>query len=236
MNYIWDIVLRAKQNGLTKEELFFWQAEQCSPYYEQSFPALNAKTVDRRVIEINALYRFSHIFQELLHPDILQGPQYVRLIDFILHLYDVIIHFLSEIDLRHGLNRREFYVHRIRRELLSGVFGKVAAEGVTVMERGLQLRIANEVLTQMQTGSNLHSFRRALMTIFPGSLLYQSNFDSSQLLLYVGQEESSDKEKQMTFLLEGFLPFGFHIKIFWQHHFGIMGVDQAMLSGEIAIF
>lgn len=236
MNYIWDIVLRAKESGLAKEELFFWQAEQSSPYYEQSFPAINQQTVDRRMIEINVLHRFSHIFQELLHPDILQAPAYVRLLGFILYLYDVIVHFLSEIDLRHGLNRREFYVRKIRRELLGGAFGKVAAIGALAMEQSLQLRIANEILTQMQTGSNLRGFRRALLTVFPGSLLYQSNFDSSQLLLYLGREESSDKEKQLAFLLEGFLPFGFHIRVFWQQHFGILGVDATMAPGEIAIF
>lgn len=236
MNFIWDIVLRAEENGLRKEELFFWQAQQCSPYCEHSFPAINQRGVEHPVIEINALYRFSHIFQELLHPAILQGPEYVRLIAFILHFYDALIHYLSEIDLRHGLNRREFYVREIRKELLDGAFGAVAAAGAQAMRRELQIRIADELLTQMQTGSSLRNFRRALLIVFPGCLLYQSNFDTVQLLLYIGREEDAEKEKQLAFLLEGFLPLGFHIRTFWQHHFGILGVDATMLQDQIAIF
>ena len=67
MNYIWEILLRARAQGLSDNELFFAQAEDCSPWYEQSFPCLNEDTVTGPVVEINSLYRFSEIFQDLLH-------------------------------------------------------------------------------------------------------------------------------------------------------------------------
>ena len=57
MNYIWEILLRARAQGLSDNELFFAQAEDCSPWYEQSFPCLNEDTVTGPVVEINSLYR-----------------------------------------------------------------------------------------------------------------------------------------------------------------------------------
>ena len=67
MNYIWEILLRARAGGVPDQELFFFQAKECSPWYVQSFPCLNEDTVTWPVVEINSLYRFSAVFQELLH-------------------------------------------------------------------------------------------------------------------------------------------------------------------------
>ena len=55
MNYIWEILLRARANGVQDETLFFAQAKECSPWYEQSFPCLNEDRVTGPVVEINSL-------------------------------------------------------------------------------------------------------------------------------------------------------------------------------------
>ena len=66
MNFLWDIALRAKEQGFKKEELFFKQAEEYSPYFEQSFSCVNETKVTSPVIESNLLYRFADIFQDIL--------------------------------------------------------------------------------------------------------------------------------------------------------------------------
>ena len=48
MNFIWDIALRAKESGIKEEDLFFEQAEDYSPYYEQSFSVINQDVVRKR--------------------------------------------------------------------------------------------------------------------------------------------------------------------------------------------
>lgn len=101
------------KEGKEKSDLFFWQAQDYSPYYEQSFNTINEEHIDKNLIEINALYRFSHIFQEILHPNFIQNGQYVDVIAFIIYLFDTVIHYLGEIDLRHGFTKREFYIRRI---------------------------------------------------------------------------------------------------------------------------
>lgn len=236
MNFIWDIILQAQKEGKEKSDLFFWQAQDYSPYYEQSFNTINEEHIDKNLIEINALYRFSHIFQEILHPNFIQNGQYADVIAFIIYLFDTVIHYLGEIDLRHGFTKREFYIRRICYEVKNGVFGKTAQDGILTMDKTLQLKIANEILTQMQIGSNLHCFKRAIKDTFPNCILYQSNYNAKELFLYLGEKNSEPKEKQLVFLLDCFLPLEFQIRIFWDKHFGIMGIDETMHSNEIVIF
>lgn len=236
MNFIWDIILQAEKDGFSRDALFYRQAETPSPYYEHSFPIINQKWVESPLVEINSLYRFSLIFEELLHPDVLRGLRYGDIAYFVYYFFDTIVHYIGEIDLRHGLTRREFYVRALRREILDGAFSNAAAEAMAVMDRALQLKLADEVLTQMQTGSCLYRFRKAILAAFPDCLLYQSNYESSQLYLYIGKPESQVRAKILGFALEGFLPLGFSVKVFWQHHFGILGVDATMPSNGIAIF
>ena len=236
MNFIWDIVLQAEEQGMDEAELLFQQAKEYSPYCEQAFPCINQGRLESTVVEINALYRFSHIFQELLHPELLVRPENRDLTECVAFLFDAVVHLLSEVDLKHGLTKREYFVRQLRAELLDGVYGPEAAAAVAVIDRQLQFSLANELLTQLQTGTNLRIFRRAVRTAFTGSLIYQSNYNGKELLLYLGEKETKEKAQMARLLLDLFLPFGFSARLFWDYHFGIIGVDAAMPADAIALF
>lgn len=236
MNFIWDIVLQAGEQGMDKADLLFQQAGEFSPYCEQAFACINQGWLDDTTVEINALYRFSHIFQELLHPELLARPENRDLAECAAGLFDVVVHLLSEVDLKHGLTKREYFVRQLRAELLDGVYGREAAATVVIMDRKLQFCLANELLTQLQTGTSLRVFRRAVRTAFAGSLIYQSNYNGKELLLYLGEKETKEKAQIIQFLLDLFLPFGFSARLFWEVHFGIIGVDATMQADAIALF
>ena len=125
MNYIWEILLRAKAQGLSDNELFFAQAEDCSPWYEQSFPCLNEDTVTGPVVEINSLYRFSEIFQDLLHN--MGDSEYLR------HLFDAAVHILAAQETLSGLSKRDFYVQMLKRELEGGGFSASIAQALQLL-------------------------------------------------------------------------------------------------------
>ena len=236
MNFIWDIVLQAEAQGLNKADLLFQPAENPSPYCEQAFACINQSRLDSTVIEINALYRFSHIFQRLLHPELLARAENRELSQCVAGFFDTIMHLLSEVDLKRGLTKREYFVRQLRAELLDGVYGREAAAAVAAMDRQLQFSLANELLTQIQTGTSLRVFRRAVRTAFTGSLIYQSNYNSKELLLYLGEKETRETALKAQLLLGLFLPLGFSARLFWEYHFGIIGVDGAMQADAIALF
>ena len=116
MNYIWDIVIKAKQNGIKADKLFFKQGKDVSPWYEQSFSSINQNEVDDSKIEINSLYRFNDLFGKYLHEGFLEN------IEFKEKFFDLVIHFLSEIDLAKAISKESIYLLQLEEEIDNGVF------------------------------------------------------------------------------------------------------------------
>ena len=66
MNYIWDILIKAEEQGIRKSDIKFKNADICSPYMETSFSCLNTSFLNKDIpIEVNPCYRYFKIFREL---------------------------------------------------------------------------------------------------------------------------------------------------------------------------
>ena len=235
MNFIWDIVLQAAKDDFESQKLFFKPAENFSPYYEHAFNCINQRHVDTAEIEINPLYRFSAIFEYLLHPDV-TNLVFENQRQFILFYFDLTTHILAEIDLCHGMTKREFYIRKIRQEMLAGIYGETVKAGMEQLKRESQIAVADEFLKIIETGSDVNSFCHIMKQIFEGCIIYQSRTHSQKLYIYFGRERDEKFQKQWQMLRETFLPFDIEIKEFWSEHFGIMGVDETMKIDAIAIF
>lgn len=230
MNFLWDIALRAQSCGKKEEELFFIQASEYSPFYEQSFSCINENSVETNEIELNLLYRFADIFQEVLAED---GAELQELKK---HLIDIVLHILLYTDLRHGLSIREIYIRRLTEELLDGSFWEAGAKEFQMISSQKQKRLATLVLSQMQTGSSLLIFRRSVLILFPDAILYQVKEDRKKLLLYLMDKPEDHKKRMIQFVQDMFLPLSYNIRIFWEYHFGIIGVEGTMNIDELAIY
>ena len=126
MNFLWDIVLRAQEQGWKEEELFFRQAQEYSPFFEPSFFCVNEQQIDSGTIELNLLYRFADMFQDILAPEHI-GLKEEEYEEFRMFFVDAVLHAVLYTDLRHGLSKRDLYIRKIREELLDGTFWKEAA-------------------------------------------------------------------------------------------------------------
>ncbi len=230
MNFLWDIALRAQEQGKEEKELFFCQAREYSPFYEQSFSCLNETQVPEGRIELNLFVRFAGIFQDLLAWEE-ETPS-----DFGEYLTDAALHTLLYTDLRQGLSKRDIYIKKIRQELEQGIYWKEAAEVFREMPMEARNRLAALALTQMQTGSSLMVFRRAVKVMFPEAVLYQLREDRRKILLYLEGGKTRKREENLNFVQDVFLPLNYELRVFWQYHFGIIGVDDAMRLDEIAIY
>lgn len=230
MNFLWDIVLRAQSCNRREEELFFVQAEEYSPFYEQAFDYINENCVYTNEIELNLLYRFADIFQDILAED---GRE---LQEFKKYMIDVVLHILLYTDLRHGLSIREIYIRKLTEELLDGTFWREGAKVFRLISPQKQNRLATLVLSQMQTGSSLLIFRRAVLILFPDAILYQVKADRKKLLLYLQDKPEDYKKRMIQFAQDMFLPLSYNIRIFWEYHFGIIGVEGTMNIDELAIY
>lgn len=230
MNFIWDIVLNAKGRGTDESGLFFRPAKDRSPWYEQSFPILNEHGAEGPDIEYNPLYRFDAMFHNLLRDDFTESPVFQA------YLFDAVSHFLVQVDLRHGLTRRAFYVRRLMREMEGGGFGPSVAAHLQAVGPDRRERLASLALTQFQTGSSLLLLRKAVALLFPDALLYQERHEPKQLLLFIADKKDERLDHHTQLVEELFLPISHRLRVFWEHHFGVIGVDATMRAGEIEIY
>ena len=235
LNFIWDIVLQAAQDDFESEKLFFQPAENFSPYYEHSFKNINQRHIYEKNIEINPLYRFSPIFEYLLHPDV-KDLIFANQKNFIKYYFDLITHILAEIDLCHGMTKREFYIRKIRNEVLDGIFGEIAREGMLQLKKNKQLAVAEEILCVIETGSSVNSFCHIMKQIFENCIIYQNRAHPQKIYVYIGKERDENLQKQWKMIRETFLPIDIEVRDFWANHFGIMGIDATMIADKIAIF
>lgn len=226
MNYIWDILLRARDQGFSDADIFFVQAKDCSPWYEQSFSCLNESQVSNPIIEINTLYRFANIFQELLHEEArTELRQY---------LLDVAVHILADRELLSGLNLQDFYVQKLMLEMRSGTLGEGLARMCSVFNYDEQRKLAALLLLQYQIGSTLSIFQKAVTQFYPDCLVYQVKNEPEVILLYLGLPAS--EEPRVHALQELFLPVRYNLRVFWEPHFGVIGVDATMHTDYIEIY
>ena len=226
MNYIWDILLRAREQGFTDTDIFFCQAKDCSPWYEQSFSCLNETQVIDPHIEINTLYRFSNIFQELLHEE--------TRTELRKYLVDLAVHILVDRELLSGLSSQDFYVQKLMLELRDGTLGVSLARMCSAFNYVEQRKLATLLLLQYQIGSTLSIFQKAVTQLYPDCLVYQVKNEPEVILLYLGIPAS--EEPRIHTLQELFLPIQYQLRVFWESHFGVIGVDATMHTDNIEIY
>lgn len=235
MNFIWDIALQAERDKKSLDKLFFQPAKNPSPCYEQSFDSINERHVNNPLVEINPFMRFTGIFQYLLHKDVVYDLEAENK-QFIFYAFDAIVHILTEIDLCHGMTKREFYVRRVRKELLYGVYGDMAQEAMECMTKEEQLKVADELYCVTEIGGSFASFCKIVKEIFPGVFIYQGRKKKRKVYVYLDRKETPELLMKWEFLRDTFLPIDMKVRVFWDTHFGIMGVDATMQTKGIAIF
>lgn len=230
MNYIWEIALNLADKNINKEDTFFFQSPVYSPYYEQAFKAMNTKELNPAHIPINSFYRFEKIFCPLLQPD-LEGYEALKK-----YLFDLVIHYLIEIDLRQGLSKRTFYTHKIKKDILQGVYGEQAKFYFEFFNQHEQLILAEFILYQFEAGGSILLFSKVVRAIFYKAIVYKNNAETDQILVYIGEKKDEKRETLIKFMTQTFLPLHFKIRLFWEHHFGILDVEETLELGDIEIF
>ncbi|TVX95090.1 iron-dependent peroxidase [Cohnella terricola] len=228
LNYIWDLMIKANNSGIAKRDIRFAQASVYSPYMELSLENMNALTVERE-IEINPYYRFDSIFDGLFHPNY-EGDMELRQ-----QLFDIIVHFLADMDLTQGMNKREFYIRFVLRDMENGVFGENVKKQIMTFTREERDIVAVNLLQLYESGEALHLLKDTMRKIFKRSTIYVNCDSSDKLLFYIGQEETAQSRAKVELIRNIFLPVRFSTELYWVHHFGIIGVEDTMRMDRTAL-
>ena len=184
----------------------------------------------RQTLEINPYYRFDHILSDFLDPNIMEKRELRE------KIFNIIIHILSNIDLQEGLNKRLILSRLIINDIENGVFGEKVNGFFRELNKKEKMIIAGGLQDKYKYDRELEVFKKVFKKIYPDSIIYDSLDDEEKLVLFINYEntkKNKQKEKVVEML---FLPTGLKTKIFWKKHFGVIGVEETMVIGEIAIY
>ncbi|MBU3175844.1 hypothetical protein KPL47_05625 [Clostridium estertheticum] len=230
MNYIWDILLKADKQNILRENIKFVPAKVYSPYMEIAFADLNANSLPSdNTIEINAYYRFQHIFDELLNVNFDESKELIET------FFDIVIHFLAEIDLTQGLCKNEYYKKFIMKDIRNGSFGYELSENINEFNKEEIDYLLSGLITLYVTGESLYLFNKIIRKTFTNNIVYISNDHNKKLLIYLAKSKTQKLKRKIDVIINLFLPINMDVTIYWDKHFGIIGIDKTMKLDGIVI-
>lgn len=233
MNFLWEVSLAADRQGIGKQRIVFRMAERFSPYMEVSCPCLNQRELEEAgeeiAVEVNPYCRFYDIFKHLYHPEMREYHALRK------SLTNLIFHQLAENDVLSGMTREEYYKKLLYRDFLDNRFGAAAKSAIGLFDRSEREILLSGLLRQYQTGSSLDVFKDMLEELIDDNILYRSNDDPYELMIYIGRKRDRELAAKVDFLIEMFVGPAFRTEIYYGNHFGIIGVGGTMEIDEIAV-
>lgn len=232
MNYAWEAALAADRGGIPRESLRYVPVEDGSPYTELVQEMLNGQEpgAGEAEVGINPLYRFAEICSPLFDRNLTEYRQTREAV------FRVFMQYMVRLDLRQGMSRQEYAVGFLYRDILAGVFGQEASRVMESFDRGSLRHLMRLVLKLYRCGSSVRLFREVMRFLYPDSLVYASNDEIRELLIYVGVRETEKEQEKLEFLKDMFLPLNYRVFLFWEHHFGIIGVDETMELDNMVLY
>lgn len=235
MRYLWEVLLAAKTERIPEEKLRFVHAPSGSGYMELSLPCLNQTWLEDGgqpediSIEVNTYYRFYDIFHGMFPPDPADFPALRE------SLTNLSLHMLAQNDVRRGLTKEDYHKRLLAKEILRDGFGEMAKRVFLSMDRQEQEQLLGGWLKSFRAGSALPIFLDMVSGLVADSIVYHNNECPDEILIYTGLKQERSLEQRIWFLVDTFLDIRYQVEVFYEHHFGIIGVEDTMKVDEIAI-
>ena len=210
-----------------KENIRFIQARSFSPYSEFSKNWYNEKD---GLIEftLNGLYRYDSIFEPLFKYDRLDN----KFKDWI---FDVYMHYLTELQYRNGLTVREAKIQVIKKDLKNGSYGDDVATAYKNLCDDDKYLLAHYMYLQGKTEASIYLFCKVLTDIMHNGVIYKDKENDKVMLFYINEQKKESAELKINMLIQLFMPLGYGLRVFWEKHFAMVGLEQTMQIGEIEI-
>lgn len=230
MNYLWEILLQAKAQGVEESEVSFCPARSYSPYMELSEECLNiTQLLEPYTVEINPNYRFHQIFKELFHPKVTDYPA-LRM-----GLFQLLIHQLGENDIRMGMTKEEYYKKFLGEAFIRGDYGEENKRAFVLFQGREREILLEGLLTLYREEDSLELFRRVMTALISNCIVYANNDNPYEILVYIGMRKSEILECKVRFVLKHFVNIRYRVELYYEYHFGIIGMEETMQVNEIAI-
>ncbi len=229
MNFGWQLQIRAIEENVNSKEIFYKKGEPFSPYSEIVFEDLNNKEIKKEV-EMNPYYRFFRIFHQLLDVNLDENQELIEV------LFDNLYHHLLDIDMFQGMNKREFYITFVIKNIEEGYLGKTLKDNFSIFSKKEKRYIANGILSLYETSECIFILKKVTKEVFTKSYIFSNTDNKDEVVFYLRIKETEISRKKIEFIKYLFLPYKYNVEIFWEYIFGVIGEDEFMKNDEIVIY
>lgn len=231
MNYLWEIELEAKKTGIKRKNIRFFHTTNSSPYMEVSLEILNQEDIHGiNKIPVNTYFRFYSIFKDMFRPEY---REYTALRE---SLTNLILHMIASNDARKGMTREEYNKKMLLKDIQANCFGVELKKQFYLFERTQQETLLSGWLRSYRAGSSLTSFTDMVHAVIDDSIVYHGKDMPDEILIYTSLKNTSESEQKLSLLADIFLPVHYQVIVFYEYHFGIIGIDDTMIMDEIAMY
>lgn len=221
MEYIWETI------GEDVEAYFFRQAELFGPYSE--VVEVKERTGGSSIVEFNSLFRFDQIFADMLLLEEQEG-------EWTDYFFDACTHLLMNVERLSGINQKELQIRHLMHQIKSGMHLKSIQEEYRKINRTKQYEIASYYVLQEQTGESILLYAKAVTAILETGVVYKSTLSPKELLVYLGEEMSEEKQRIWNILNYCFLPISYRVRLFEETHFALLDEEQTMTYERLELF
>ena len=229
MKYLWELAVRAKKSKIGLESVTFVKAEQFSPYLEVSLEDLNEAHIPN-LVEINPYYSFLSVFKDYFDPD------YQSDVEIRHELFNLMIHFLAELDTHMGMTKREYELIFVIQDIEQGVYGDGLRSDFNLFDLLEKKVVAENLLRLHLLGEGVYLFQDTVRKLYKNATIYGNLTDKDVLMVHLLVEESRSHVERIQLLHQLFLPYHYEVEIYWIQLFGVIGVDESMKQEEIVMY
>lgn len=230
MNYLWEAMLYLKEEGLESHQVRFQVAKVYSAYMEVSNVFLNQTSIeDNGILEVNPFYRFWGIFEDLYAPEATDRLEIKE------GITNIILHQLAENDCKSGMTKEFYYKKLLYEDFSEGRYSKEIKDSLELFSDREKEVILSAVLCQYEAGSSLDLFKQILSSFIDDNIIYGNRSNPKELIVYIGSKRGDILEKKIEFLVAMFLDICYQITLYFEYHFGIIGVDETMIMDRIVM-
>ena len=213
--YIWNVIYEMFQKGEDINKIKYVLSKQISPYMEINDKDINYFDEEME-IEINPFLRFNKILSNIIDINIKKDYEEVRKI-----VFNVMVHILAKLDLYEGMNKK---------------IGDEIQNLIKEFDRIEKIYIANTINDMYKHSNGMYAFEEIIKKIYPDSIIYNNKVSEDKLVIYINSQKNEKNRKKFRLLSKLFLPMGLRTKVYWEHHFGVIGIEETMTIESSSIF
>lgn len=148
---------------------------------------------------------------------------------------NLLMHYIARLDRIKGLSLVDIVKFRIYRDIRQGAYGLWLREAFCELEQEKQWMILRYAAEYNLSGQRVTVYDAAVKQVFETVSMYYEK-SSKITYLYIGKQRNEANERLLQIVDYLFKDINIKTEVMWQgEHFGIIGMDQTMRIGELAL-